>query len=159
MKSPTNAGDQAVEILHHRELLVPDPVLLYDSAWRGAILPFGRCQGLGGTNEDSAQATQMARSGGYARRVGYFLLPGVGQTPTAPFSAAGSVRVLLSKLVVALLAHGHFAPRQADLGKDGGVETKRLVHVRHDLDDFVDEIAILILDDLGDEAQADRLMI
>ena len=162
MKSPTNAGDQAVEIRHHRELLAPDPVLLYDSAWRGAILPFGHCQGLGGTggtNADSAQATQMARSGGYARRVGYFLLPGVGQTPTAPFSAAGSVRVLWSKLVVALLAHGHFAPRQADLGKDGGVETKRLVHVRHDLDDFVDEIAILVLDDLRDEALADRLMI
>ena len=63
------------------------------------------------------------------------------------------------RLVVALLAYGHFAPRQADLGKDGRVETKRLVHVRHDLDDFADEIAILVLDDFGDETRADRLAI
>ena len=77
----------------------------------------------------------------------------------ALFGAAERVRLLLSRLVVALLAHGHFAPRQADLGKDGGVEAKRLVHVRHDLDDFADEIAILVRDDFGDETRADRLTI
>ena len=34
MKSPTNAGDQAVEILHHRELLLRDRAALrQQNAW------------------------------------------------------------------------------------------------------------------------------
>jgi len=38
-------------------------------------------------------------------------------------------------------------------------KAKRLVHVGHDLDDLVDEIAILVLDDFGDETRADPLVV
>ena len=39
------------------------------------------------------------------------------------------------------------------------IDAERLVHVRHDLDHLTDEIAILVLDNFGDEARADRLAI
>ena len=45
------------------------------------------------------------------------------------------------------------------LVEDSLGEAKPLVHVRHDLDHLTDEIAILVLDNFGDEARADRLAV
>ena len=68
-------------------------------------------------------------------------------------------RALSLGLVVVLFANRHFPPGQADLGKDGRFETKRLVHVGHDLDHLADKITIRVLDGFGNETRADRLAI
>ena len=62
--------------------------------------------------------------------------------------------MLLPKLVVALLAHRHFAGGQTDPVEGRLGEAKPLVHVGHDFDHLVDEIAICVLDDFGDKTRS-----
>src|SRR5262249_52170219 len=62
-------------------------------------------------------------------------------------------------LVVHFFAHWDFAPGQADSVKDLLGEPKPLLHVGYDLDHLVDQIAMLVLDNLGDKDRAYRLAI
>ena len=64
----------------------------------------------------------------------------------------------LQKLQSVLLALRHFAPRQADCLEHRRVDAERLVHVRNDLHQLVDQVAV-ILDHFGDEVGADRLAV